>query len=119
MNELIWTPGASTLFEAKTAGFQLQNRRKQAAKSVDVSGVRFDSFTSRKSIRPETKTSDPDTQQPSLPMQMRLDDSLPKLKPLRFNAGKGKISLLLAHGFVKDGTFIPMQLAPDAFAQSN
>ena len=62
VNELIWTPEASTLFEAKTAGFQLQNRRKQAAKSVDASGVRFDSFTSRKSIRPETKPSDPDAQ---------------------------------------------------------
>ena len=52
-------------------------------------------------------------------MQMCLDYGLPKLKPLRFDARKSEISLFLVHCPVKDGAFIPVQLAPDAFAQSN
>jgi len=44
------TPEASTLFGAKTAGKTRRNRRKRRPKSVDASGARFYSFTSRKSI---------------------------------------------------------------------
>ena len=52
-------------------------------------------------------------------MLTRLDNRLPKLKTLRFDALEGKISLLLAHGLVKNGSPIPMQLPSDAFAQAN
>ena len=46
----ILDPEASTLFDAKTAGKTWRNRRKRRLKSVDASGARFCSFTSRKSI---------------------------------------------------------------------
>ena len=52
-------------------------------------------------------------------MLTRLNNRLPKLKPLRFDTLEGKISLLLAHGLVKNGSPIPMQLPSDAFAQAN
>lgn len=51
VNDCIWTPGALTFLDVKTAGFDWQNHRKLHAKSVDASGVRFHSFTSRESIR--------------------------------------------------------------------
>ena len=50
VNDLFWTPEAFALLDAKTIGFERQNRRKWLSKSVDVSGVRFHSFTSRKTI---------------------------------------------------------------------
>ena len=52
VNDRFWTPEASTFSDAKTVGFNNQNRRKLHLKSVDTSGVHFDSFTCRKSIRP-------------------------------------------------------------------
>lgn len=52
VNDRFWTPEASTFSGAKTAGFGWQNRRKLHLESADASGVHFDSFTSRKSIRP-------------------------------------------------------------------
>ncbi len=52
VNARFWTPEASTFLDVKPAGFGWQNRRKLHLKSVDASGVHFDSFTSRKSIRP-------------------------------------------------------------------
>jgi hypothetical protein len=45
VNDLFWTPEASALFGAKTAGKSRRNRRKWRLKSVDASGVRFGSFT--------------------------------------------------------------------------
>lgn len=51
VNDLFWTPEASTLFGGKTAGKSRRNRRKQRLKNVDASGVQFCSFTSRKSIQ--------------------------------------------------------------------
>lgn len=53
VNDRFWTPEASTFLDVKPAGFGWQNRRKLHLKSVDASGVHFDSFTSRKSIRPQ------------------------------------------------------------------
>ena len=50
-------------------------------------------------------------------MLTRLDYGLPKLKPLRFDALEGKVSLLLAHGLVKNGSLVPVQLPSDTFAQ--
>ena len=51
VNACFWAPGASAFFGSKIAGFRLQNCRKRRPQSVDASGVRFCSFTSRKSIR--------------------------------------------------------------------
>ena len=52
VNDRFWTPEPSTFLDDKPAGFGWQNRKKLHLKSVDASGVHFDSFTSRKSIRP-------------------------------------------------------------------
>lgn len=66
VNGCIWTPEASTFSDTKTAGFNNQNRRKLHLKSVDASGVHFDSFTSRKSIRPRFRKALNVTKGPSL-----------------------------------------------------
>lgn len=50
VSDLFWTPEAFALLDAKTAGFERQNRRKWFSESVDASGVRFHSFTSWKTI---------------------------------------------------------------------
>lgn len=42
-----WTPGASAFFNGINAGFWHQNRRERRPQSVNASGVRFCSFTSR------------------------------------------------------------------------
>lgn len=52
VNDRFWTSEASTFLDVKPAGFGWQNRRKLHLESADASGVHFDSFTSRKSIRP-------------------------------------------------------------------
>lgn len=52
VNDLIWTPEASTLFGLCFLRFCRVIPAVLLAKNADVSGVRFHSFTSRKSIRP-------------------------------------------------------------------
>lgn len=52
VNDLIWTPEASTLFGLCFLRICRVFPAVLLAKNADVSGVRFCSFTSRKSIRP-------------------------------------------------------------------
>ena len=52
VNDRFLTPEASVFLDVKTAGFDWQNRRKPPSISVSASGVHFDSFTCRQSIRP-------------------------------------------------------------------
>ena len=40
VSDLFWTPEAFALLDAKTAGFERQDRRKWLSKSVDASGIR-------------------------------------------------------------------------------